>query len=111
MKSNKKPTLVWFQAITCNGNTHSFLSANSNRLEIFLENFEIIYHPSLTINSSLNDILNEYEIIDFLLVEGAISSNEYIFSISNNSTNNLLEKLALKSKYLIRLKILVSISL
>lgn len=101
MKSNKKPTLVWFQAITCNGNTHSFLSANSNRLEIFLENFEIIYHPSLTINSSLNDILNEYEIIDFLLIEGAISSNEYIFSISNNSTNNLLEKLALKSKYLI----------
>jgi len=42
MKSNKKPTLVWFQAITCNGNTHSFLSANSNRLEIILENFEII---------------------------------------------------------------------
>ena len=101
MMSEFKPTVVWFQAITCNGNTHSFLSANSNRFELFLNNFDFIYHPSLTINKTLEDILENQEKIDFLLIEGSISSNEYIFSLSNNSTKTLLEKLALKSKYII----------
>jgi len=101
MMSEFKPTVVWFQAITCNGNTHSLLSANSNRFELFLNNFDFIYHPSLTINKTLEDILENQEKIDFLLIEGSISSNEYIFSLSNNSTKTLLEKLALKSKYII----------
>ena len=95
MMSESKPTVVWFQAITCNGNTHSLLSANSNRFELFLNNFDFIYHPSLTINKTLEDILENQEKIDFLLIEGSISSNEYIFSLSNNSTKTLLEKLGL----------------
>ena len=101
MMCESKPTVVWFQAITCNGNTHSLLSANSNRFELFLNNFDFIYHPSLTINKTLEDILENQEKIDFLLIEGSISSNEYIFSLLNNSTKTLLEKLALKSKYII----------
>ncbi|BAK73786.1 Ni/Fe hydrogenase [Arcobacter defluvii] len=96
-----KPTIVWFQAITCNGNTHSLLSSNSNRFELFLNSFNLIYHPSLTINNSLEYILENQKEIDFLLVEGSISSNEFIFSISNDSSKNLLEKLALRSKYII----------
>ena len=101
MMSEFKPTVVWFQAITCNGNTHSLLSANSNRFELFLNNFDFIYHPSLTIDKTIEDILENQEKIDFLLIEGSISSNEYIFSLSNNSTKTLLEKLALKSRYII----------
>jgi uptake hydrogenase small subunit len=101
MISKKKPTIVWFQAITCNGNTHSLLSANSSRLELFFDSFNLIYHPSLTIEKTLDDILNLNEQIDFLLIEGAITSNENFFSISNDSTFNLLNKLALKSKYII----------
>jgi hydrogenase small subunit len=101
MTTKRKPTVVWFQAITCNGNTHSLLSANSSRLELFFDSFDLIYHPSLTIEKTLNDILTQTEQIDFLLIEGAITSNEIFFSISNDSTSNLLNKLALKSKYII----------
>jgi hydrogenase small subunit len=101
MTSKQKPTIVWFQAITCNGNTHSLLSANSSRLELFFDSFNLIYHPSLTIEKTLDDILTQNEEIDFLLIEGAITSNEKFFSISNDSTFNLLNKLALKSKYII----------
>ena len=57
MKSEKNPTIVWFQAITCNGNTHSLLSSNTTKFELFLNNFNFIYHPSLTIDKSLEDIL------------------------------------------------------
>ena len=98
---NHKPTVVWFQAITCNGNTHSLLSANASRLELFFDSFNLLYHPSLTIEKTLDDILSQNEEIDFLLIEGAITSNEKFFSISNDSTFNLLNKLAFKSKYII----------
>ncbi|WP_368030909.1 Ni/Fe hydrogenase [Arcobacter sp. s6] len=101
MKSKQKPTVVWFSAITCNGNTHSLLSANSSRLELFFDSFNLIYHPSLTIEKTLNDILIQSEQIDFLLIEGAITSNKNFFSISNDSTFNLLNKLSSKSKYII----------
>ncbi|RXJ83940.1 Ni/Fe hydrogenase [Arcobacter cloacae] len=101
MMSEKKPTVVWFSAITCNGNTHSLLSSNSSRFELFLKSFDFIYHGSLTIDKSLEDIIKNQEEIDFLLVEGAISSNEKIFTTSNDSTKNILEKLVQKSKYLI----------
>ena len=95
-----KPKVVWLQAITCNGNTHSFLSSNSSRFELFLDNFELIYHPSISFDKSLEDLNNEKD-IDFLLVEGAISSNETFFLVSNNTILNHLEKLVLKTKYLI----------
>ncbi|MEZ4692976.1 MAG: Ni/Fe hydrogenase [Aliarcobacter sp.] len=101
MMNEKKPTVVWFSAITCNGNTHSLLSSNSSKFELFLKNFDFIYHGSLTIDKSLEDIIKNQEQIDFLLVEGAISSNQKIFTTSNDSTKNILEKLVQKSKYLI----------
>lgn len=101
MTHNKKPTVVWFQAITCNGNTHSLLSANSSRLELFLNSFDLIYHPSLTIDKTLNEILESKNEIDFLLVEGAISKNSDFFTISDENTNVLLNKLTSKAKYLV----------
>jgi hydrogenase small subunit len=76
MKNNKKPKVLWFQAVTCNGNTHSFLSANENRLALFFKSFDLIYHPSLSTDVSLKEIVNSNEKIDFLLVEGAISKDE-----------------------------------
>ena len=98
---NKKPTVVWFQAITCNGNTHSLLCANSNRLEQFLNSFDLIYHPTLTANTSLDSILNDKEHIDYLLVEGAITDNTKYYQISNQSTKKLLNTLSNKSSYVI----------
>ena len=103
MMSKTKPTVVWFQAITCNGNTHSLLSSNTNKFELFLDNFELIYHPSLTIDKILQDVLNQEEKIDFLLIEGSISSNKDFFTINEDSTFNYLNKLASKSKYIIEI--------
>lgn len=97
----KKPTVVWFTAISCNGNTHSLLSANSSRFELFLNSFDFIYHPSLTIDKSLEDILNQEEKIDFLLIEGSISSHKEFFTICDDSTFNHLNKLASKANYII----------
>jgi hydrogenase small subunit len=45
LKQDKKPSIIWFQGVTCNGNTHSFL--NLENLEKFLDKFEILSHPSL----------------------------------------------------------------
>ena len=101
INKTKKPKIVWLQAITCNGNTHSLLSANANRLKLFLDSFDLVYHPSLTADVLLDDILNEDIHIDYLLVEGAITSNKDFFQISNLTTDVLLKKLVLKSKYLI----------
>ena len=99
--TNKKPTVVWYQAITCNGNTHSLLSANSSRLELFLNSFDLIYHPSLTIDKNLDDILNQKEQIDFLLVEGAIGSQKHFFTLNDDTTSNHLNTLASKSNHII----------
>ena len=98
---NYKPTVVWFQAITCNGNTHSLLSANDNRMKLFLDSFNLIYHPSLTADITLEEILSSNKEIDFLLVEGAITSNERFYTISNYSLHELFNKLVKKTKFLI----------
>lgn len=101
MMTNVKPKLIWFQGITCNGNTHSLLSANQNRMKLFLDSFDLVYHPSLTDDITLNDILNSDECFDFLLVEGAISSNEDFYKISDSSIYEQYNKLVKKSKYII----------
>ena len=103
MRINKKikPKVLWFQAITCNGNTHSFLSANDNRMKLFLDSFDLIYHPSLTTNLTLNEILNSDIKFDYLLIEGAITSNKKFFSISDDTTFNLLNKLIKKTKFIV----------
>lgn len=100
MKQNK-PTIAWFQAITCNGNTHSLLCANSNRLEQFLNSFDLIYHPTLTTNTKLEDVLNSVDSIDYLLIEGAITDDKKFYQISNESTKVLLNTLAKKASYVI----------
>lgn len=98
---NNTPSVVWLQAITCNGNTHSFLSSNSNRMEQFLDSFDLVYHPSLTVDMTLNDLYQSKEKIDFLLVEGAISNNKNFFQISDKTSLEAFNLLAKRAKYII----------
>lgn len=98
-----KPKVIWFQGITCNGNTHSFLSANANRFELFLNSFDLLYHPSLSVNKSLENILNSGEEIDFLLIEGAISNDKNFFQLANKSVQECLNKLILRAKFVVAL--------
>jgi uptake hydrogenase small subunit len=99
--TKSKPTVVWFQGITCNGNTHSLLSANEKRLKLFLDSFELIYHPSLTTDKTLLQLIESKQKIDFLLVEGAITPSKDFYTISYDSIDNHLKKLLLNTKYLI----------
>ncbi len=95
------PKVVWLQGVTCNGNTHSFLSSSSSRFDQFNSNFDLIYHPSLTTDLSLDEILQSNDKIDYLLVEGAITNNEFYFSVSNKKISDILNQLISKSKYII----------
>jgi len=72
---SKKLKILWLTAITCNGNTHSFL--NYPHLDIFMDTFEFIYHPSIDSAYTLNDIINKEIACDILIIEGSIST-EYI---------------------------------
>lgn len=67
----KKLQVLWLTALSCNGNTHSFL--NYPYLEQFFENFEFIYHPSIDSKYSLTDIVSQNIACDILLIEGSIS--------------------------------------
>ncbi|PKN14892.1 MAG: Ni/Fe hydrogenase [Deltaproteobacteria bacterium HGW-Deltaproteobacteria-24] len=96
-----KPKVVWLQALTCNGNTQSFLSSNQTRFEHFLNAFDLVYHPCLTNETSLQDILDSSFDIDFLLVEGAITSQTHFFSLCNKSAKYILQQLTQRSQYVI----------
>ena len=67
-KHDKKPTLLWFQGVTCNGNTHSFL--NLENLDALLEKFEILSHPSLSATESFERVTACEIICDIFIFEG-----------------------------------------
>lgn len=64
-----KPSLLWLQGITCNGNTHSFL--NLPWLGPLLERFEVLYHPLLTSQQCLEEVAECRRACDVLVFEGA----------------------------------------
>lgn len=64
-----KPTLLWLQGVTCNGNTHSFL--NLPWLPQLLERFTLLYHPLLPSTMTLEAIARCKDRCDLLVFEGA----------------------------------------
>ena len=83
----QKMRVLWLSAITCNGNTHSFL--NYPFMEQFLEDFEFIYHPVIDSKYTLDEIVSNEIACDVLLIEGAISEEfqrggVFIFEIIKN---------------------------
>ncbi len=67
----KKVRVLWLSAISCNGNTHSFL--NYTYIEQFFNDFEFIYHPVIDSEYSLDEIASGVIPCDILLIEGSIS--------------------------------------
>ena len=91
-----KLKLLWLSAISCNGNSHSFL--NYPLLEQFLEDFEFIYHPIIDTQYSLQDIINDDIPCDILIIEGAISPE---FKKADEPIINIISKYSLKVKKII----------
>lgn len=68
-KHDKKPSLLWIQGVTCNGNTHSFLNLPS--LETLLLKYEMLYHPLLNGKFSFEKISECKTKCDVLIFEGS----------------------------------------
>jgi len=64
-----KPTLLWLQGVTCNGNTHSFF--NLPYLSQLLERYEILHHPLLASQWTLQEVAACAAPCDVLVFEGA----------------------------------------
>ena len=91
-----KTKLLWLTSISCNGNAHSFL--NYPQLDIFLDNFEFIYHPILESNYSLEEIISQDIDCDILLIEGSISSE---YKKVNTPIINIINKYASKVRKIV----------
>jgi len=68
-----KTKVLWLSAISCNGNTHSFL--NYPYIEQFFDDFEFIYHPIIDSNYSLEEIVSSEIRCEILLIEGSIAED------------------------------------
>lgn len=68
-----KTKVLWLSAISCNGNTHSFL--NYPYIEQFFDDFEFIYHPIIDSNYSLEEIVSGEISCEILLIEGSIAED------------------------------------
>jgi hydrogenase small subunit len=93
---NKKLKILWLNAISCNGNAHSFL--NYPHLEAFLNDFEFIYHPIIESDYTLDDII-KYELeCDIFILDGAISTE---FKKGEEPIINIVDKYAHKAKKIV----------
>lgn len=97
MSSQTKPRLLWLQAITCNGNMHSFL--NHPDLFSILSHFEIVHHPALEGSYSLDDVIHDNVPCDVLILEGSFIENGFLKDGVEVAT--LIHKYAQKAKYII----------
>jgi hydrogenase small subunit len=100
LKQDKKTSIIWFQGVTCNGNTHSFL--NLENLEKFLDKFEILSHPSLPSIYNLDTITSCVIECDIFIFEGTydplMKRNDILISkIVQHYAKNAVHVIALGS--------------
>ncbi|QOR61166.1 hydrogenase [Sulfurovum sp. ST-21] len=97
MSAEAKPKLLWLQSITCNGNTHSFF----NHYDLFsiLSHFELLYHPVLETEYTLEEVIKGKVPCDVLILEG--SFREEGFVKSGVEVISFVETYAKKAKFII----------
>lgn len=95
-RQDKKPSLLWLQGVTCNGNTHSFL--NLPYLETLLLKYEMLYHPLLSGTFDFEKISQCEVGCDILIFEGT-----YDPEMRRNDVllQDILLHYASKAKYII----------
>ncbi len=97
--------LLWLQGLTCNGNTQSLLNAENPSFYDLFQKIKLLYHPSISIENNLLEIVNDIEKgqlnLDFLVVEGSITKNKNYHRIDEYSIGDLLDKLKNKANFII----------
>lgn len=101
----RKLNLVWITGLTCNGNTHSFLSARYDSLNFLLDRVRILYHPSITSDVDFkkvyDSLLKRNLNLDFLIVEGAVSKKHKDVFFQGYDMNEILNGLKNLASYII----------
>jgi hydrogenase small subunit len=95
-KQDKKPSIIWFQGVTCNGNTHSFL--NLPNIEILLDKFEILSHPSLPSSQEFTTITNCDIECDIFIFEGTYDP---LMKRNDTPISKIVQHYASSAKYII----------
>ncbi len=95
-KLDKKPKLLWFQGVTCNGNTHSFF--NLPNLEQLLNKFEILYHPSLASTLEFDEVTSCKSDCDVFIFEGTYDP---LMKRNDVLVKEIVEHYALQAQYII----------
>ncbi len=96
---HSKKTIVWIQGITCNGDSHSFF--NYPGMKNFAKNFDIVYHPLLLSDYSLDSILKSTQRFDYLIVEGSFTKVRDYIDRGGHSFEELIENLSKRVEYII----------
>jgi hydrogenase small subunit len=91
-----KPKLLWLQSISCNGNAHSFF--NHPNLFSILSYFELIHHPIIETNHSIEEVLNQTVGCDILIIEGSFRAGLLKNGID---VSKVIEHYAQEAKYII----------
>ncbi len=73
---HSKLDILWLSALACNGNAHSFL--NYKDIDLFLQEFDFVYHPLLPSKYKLTDIANFKAECNILIIEGSIKKHHKI---------------------------------
>ena len=98
-KIKSKKSIVWIQGITCNGDSHSFF--NYPHMKNFAKNFEIVYHPLLITDYSLDDILKSDKKYDYLIVEGSFTRVKEYIDRCGYTFSELIDNLAKRVEYIV----------
>jgi len=98
-------TLLWLQGLTCNGNTQSLLNAKNPSFYQLFEKIKLLYHPSLSEENNLFEIINQIENnkldLTFLIIEGSITSDKNFHRIGDYSLPEIIKKIINKADYVI----------
>ncbi|MCX7760389.1 MAG: Ni/Fe hydrogenase [Hydrogenothermaceae bacterium] len=101
----RRKSLIWISGLTCNGNSHSFLSSSSLSFDAFLNSVNILFHPALTYDREFKDIYKDILEgklkLDFLIVEGAVSKKKTKVYFQGFDIYEILENLKNIAEYII----------
>lgn len=82
-----KTKILWISGISCYGNIHSFLTYSS--IDLFLNDFEFIYHPVLDSTFDLYEITQNTKECDILVIDGSIADD---FERGDKTIKNIIHR-------------------
>jgi hydrogenase small subunit len=91
--------VVWIQGLTCNGNSHSFL--NHPQFAVLHEEMTLLYHPLFPSICSFQEVLHREDVIDVLVIEGALSHDATVLSRQGLGMDAILKALLPRTKFVV----------